>query len=112
MWPVNYEDQNKFHMSIGIGLMVASFLLYTINNTLFMENISDFETKIERNNSFYFQKTYDGKYYFESKAKIISDVFGNNNNLSIVLLITGASFFMYGYIPFIKQFKNNNKKIK
>ena len=75
-----------------------------------MENISDFETKVERNNSLYFQKTSDGGYYFESKVKIISDVYGNNNNFSIGLLVMGASFFIYGYIPFIKQFKNNNKK--
>lgn len=27
MWPINYDDPNKLHMSIGIGLLVAAFLL-------------------------------------------------------------------------------------
>lgn len=28
MWPVNYDDIHKFHLSAGIGLLVAAALLF------------------------------------------------------------------------------------
>lgn len=41
MWPVNYDDINKFHLSVGVGLLVAGFLLFITTYVTFQESINE-----------------------------------------------------------------------
>jgi len=40
MWPICYEDLNKLHMSIGMGLLVASFILILMSTLFFFDNLN------------------------------------------------------------------------
>ena len=112
MWPINYEDIDKLHMSIGAGLMVASFILLLSSTWTTLSHYEDYldgispliEKGIETQNG-----TIEGDYIklmvdLELRKRDI--VFGfneNNYKTSNRLLYIGIAFFLWGYFPFWKK---------
>ena len=67
MWPLNYEDLNRFHISLGVGLMVAAFLLHITNTNTTWSNIEKMEVDVKNKDSLYFAKVGENKTYLESE---------------------------------------------
>ena len=105
MWPINYEDPNRLHMSIGIGLLVAGFLLILIITNNITEETDKFIEGLKNSSS-------------EEEAKIYSDRWNNNLNsqernrsIANIIMSIGFIIFLIGYLPYLIIFnKKKNKR--
>jgi len=97
MWPLNYEDLNRFHISLGVGLMVAAFLLHITNTNTTWSNIEKMEVDVKNKDSLYFAKVGENKTYLETKTEAL--LFSSNANtiMSTTLFVVGLVFFSWGY---------------
>jgi hypothetical protein len=109
MWNINYEDKDKFHMSIGIGLIVGSFILFVSNTWFFYEKVdiiySDLMSLDSKGN---FSEEIKGM--IDKKSEFLLTMSEYFNLATSVFLIVGLSSFLFGYIPWIKkQYVNKSR---
>ncbi|MCX6707739.1 MAG: hypothetical protein NT001_06395 [Candidatus Woesearchaeota archaeon] len=119
MWSINYENPHKLHMSIGIGLMVAAFLLFLSNTYFSYGSLDKLSDSIKDDSSFIKSLNLS-----ENDISLLSDsldkmragqsnfIMSNlkdTNIMTIVLLVLGFIFFSVGYIPFLKSYIHSMK---
>jgi len=104
MWPINYDDPNKLHMSIGAGLLVAGFIFFLITMTYNWDNIERFEDKIEQESCLY--NVYlesENKTYFSGRLEVLEKEINLRMIISYMMMGAGILLFLIGYIRYIKE---------
>jgi predicted small secreted protein len=109
MWPLNFQDVNKLHMSIGAGLMVAAFILLITQTSEFTNLVSDQNAQIIETAKFFSTTNITSEW-----VNAINKSLDNQKNLTIslasfyeasldishALFYAGLFFFFIGYFPF------------
>lgn len=125
MWSINYENHAKFHISIGIGLLLLAGLMTWSTIFLMYDKTMELNTQLNQN---YFnalnsnltdkqrQEINDYNYnVINQQIDTLGIILANVYRASTVLFIGGFSFYFLGYIPFmwwqIKP-KSKQKKVK
>ncbi|MBI2663279.1 hypothetical protein HYX15_01975 [Candidatus Woesearchaeota archaeon] len=105
MWPINYDDPNKFHISVGIGLIFAGFLLYLTTVWSIYNSIDKLLTEdIDVNQPL--SEILDTKFEFLSMI---------TNQISFIyklIAYLGLFIFAIGYIPWVRGHKNFRESIE
>ncbi len=94
MWGINYEDINKFHISIGLGLLVGAFILSFSSELNYYDRLHEYSNNINNTNDF-------EKELLGIKIEAMNSILVNNLKFSKKLFIIGMAFFTIGYIPFL-----------
>ncbi|MFH1182381.1 MAG: hypothetical protein V1702_05455 [Candidatus Woesearchaeota archaeon] len=110
MWPLNYEDLNKFHISLGAGLLVAAFIFYlTVFNSTYDKYI-DIQNKIDT--------MYQGNIsaipnerlsLITSQITFLQKSFDADYAIFWILFVLGLIYFFVGYFQFIMSEKAKPK---
>ncbi|MDD5177921.1 MAG: hypothetical protein PHT54_01390 [Candidatus Nanoarchaeia archaeon] len=114
MWNLNYEDPKKFHISLGLGLMLAAGILIFGNNWAYYTEISDI---LEKDYSFLYELE-EGEEEttpnFSIQAKSVSfrletlqKVIDARMDFMYTLFIMGAISFLGGYVFWIFPYLND-----
>ena len=69
MLDINYEDKNKFHMSLGIALWVAAAIIFYTNFWVIDDKMESIENLIVKNDSTLYKKLPNGQSWFEFKLE-------------------------------------------
>ena len=126
MWPINYEDFKKLHMSIGAGLLVAAFVLmiqtFEVNYNFDLDKYADdikedqafiHTLNISENSSIQLIQDINEIRKIELNMTVLqlkatADRIQTEIDLSKMLFIIGIVFFMMGYLPFLYQQLHRN----
>lgn len=114
MWEINYDDPWKLSMSIGIGLVLAGFLLLLTHAIAFSDKVTNinedyykmmplFENCRDSNITKDLLVTYQEM--LKIKTKVMIDTNKNIFIMSIILIVPGMILFLIGLIPFLKRHK-------
>lgn len=120
MWPINYDDPRKLHMSIGIGLIVAAVIL-TFTNTL--QQI-DYSNKLINNVREDWMLIQQGNHTDRVEGLLYDQLKNFRNaqnemlliqniriiNISILLYALGALSFSLGYFFYLKNYFKEQRK--
>ncbi len=105
MWSINYEDVNKLHMSIGIGLVLGGYILI-------LSNIWSSSNLLIQ----YAQINSSDKVEIERALISCFTAIEKSQYLGVILIFLGSILFLVGYFNFIKKEqlkdKENNKTPK
>lgn len=101
MWELNYEDRNKFHISVGAGMMIAAVLLYITTIWNFYNALADFEYPKFDENDVTGRTKEELKQVGDTILKILGDRYEQSLKLAKYALIGGTIIFFLGYIPWI-----------
>lgn len=104
MWPINYDDPNKFHISLGIGIIVASYILMIISANWYTH---DFERYEDRYNSSLYNMIIQpqNETYYQIKINELNERHNNRNWTFITLYGLGFFILILGYIPYVMEHK-------
>ena len=116
MWNVNYENPEKLHMSIGLGLIIASFILYLVSTVYFYDRLDSasenfYDTLLETTEEENISKSIISDYMEinDAKIKAMTRTYKSTVWISLIIGIVGIIIFKNGYTPYISKFKKNKK---
>ena len=111
MWSINYEDLDKLHMSIGIGLIVAGFILWISSSwvsTLQINTIIE-NQKEYLSSTLIIQEQNNEIIVFDKMSKMQLGLFLKiqkyGGHISLMIIGLGLLYFHWGYFPFRSRFK-------
>ncbi len=110
MWPLNYENLKKFHISVGTGLLVAAFLLLLSNHWAMYDRFDTLlapedlmELALNENIS---SNSYNKLIEIENnrlleKTELFGNIIESTLKVSKGLFYLGLIIFLIGYIPWV-----------
>lgn len=122
MWSMNYDDPDKLHMSLGLGMMVAACLLLMTSLLIAYDRVDDMSDDIfyqvlplksAETDSLDDETTRNYLEFLELKSVQSQSIITILNNTQLVgygMMFFGFVIFGLGYIPYIKKHykKRNN----
>ena len=103
-WIINYESIPKFHLSLGVSLMIASFILFLVNIDTSFNKIEKIEDQMLL--ASIQQSNYTVQFLNETVTTKLNAIINTSQALIIftyVLLGAGFSFFLFGYFSWKKE---------
>jgi len=121
MWPICYEDINKLDISIGMGLLVAAFILFLSNS---LSTIANVDSIIDKSREDYnFIKSMDDQSesqkeillinYDELRKTQMEEIRKTKKliaNWSLWIFMLGLFFFLKGYTCFSLNYIKKQQK--
>jgi len=110
MWDFNYDNPDKLHMSIGLSLIIAAFILFLLSTLYYFDRLDSvsenyYDTLIHsngENTNAKFIEEY--KLTVDDKINAMIRVYKPLKWISLVMLIVGLILFVKGYLPYKKTF--------
>lgn len=113
MWPINYDSKDKLHMSVGMGIMVAAFVIYLFSINNFNSNLNKLDEIVSDHPELKTEKMPNGQMYVNQRMGGYQVNFDASLGLFKFLMIFGSLLFFLGYIPYlIKEFKKEERSHK
>ena len=119
MWPINYENIHKLHMSLGIGLLVASFIVFFSAHLNFYEKTTAVDTTFDIDEDYPLENV---KEIVNEKLQLIQNQLDYVKGLTLqlifyarVMFYLGSALFFVGYFPFLTNHiktRIKNKKMQ
>ncbi len=118
MWNLNFEDIDKFHISLGAGLLLGAFLLFLFNSWQIYDETSSLRYEWYSENHRFLQEETEKelidlfKKDFDTKLGSLRDLANRIGIMIIVLTSAGGALFLMGYYRYLMRYVKKPKRRK